>query len=191
MLQLAGALVVDLGLSSTSSERATKLTTESSLSTYSEDIPLPKEPTLEERRAVLGLNFISSVYVSDWRPFEIQRSYELTLFDSIYTFIKDVKGFQYTNEFTESCLQVLEEAAEYQSDQYLIQLVKMQSIAEEINQALPRHNKDFSSGSSAPIALCMRTLQAKLDSFRMKLPIHLQQNRKLATLIPSSSIPTC
>ena len=75
MLQLAGALVVELGLSSTSSERATNLTAESSLATYSEDIPPPKEPTLEERRAVLGLNFMSSVYVSDCGPFESQCSY--------------------------------------------------------------------------------------------------------------------
>jgi hypothetical protein len=177
MLQLAGALIVDLGLSHTSSARAASLTTESSLDTYAEDIPIPKEPTLEERRALLGLNFLNSVCVFDCGPFR-ERT-QLTHFDRIYTFVKDVNDLPYTNDFTEACLQVLEKTAEYNSDQYVIQLVKMQSIAEEINQALPRHSQDFSSGSSAPVALCLRTLQEKLDSFRMKLPIHLQQNRKL------------
>lgn len=63
MLQLAGTLVIDLGLSQTSAIRSAELTTESSLGTYTEDIPLPKELTLDESRAVLGLHFMSSVCV--------------------------------------------------------------------------------------------------------------------------------
>ena len=65
MLQLAAALVINLGLSQMSAARSANLTTEGSLGTYSEDIPVPKEPTLEESRALLGLNFMSSVYVSN------------------------------------------------------------------------------------------------------------------------------
>ena len=68
MLQLAGGLVIDLGLSQTSAARAAEQATESSLGTYVEDIPIPKEPTLDERRAILGLNFISSMCVFNCGP---------------------------------------------------------------------------------------------------------------------------
>ena len=61
MMHLAAALVIELGLSPTSSVRVTEKTIESSLTTYTADFPKLKEPTLEERRAVLGLNFITSV----------------------------------------------------------------------------------------------------------------------------------
>ena len=122
---------------------------------------------------------------------------KLTQFHRAFTFIKDGEDLRYPNDFTESCLRAIEESAEYQSDSYLVQLVKIQSIAEEINEALPRYSQDFSSASSAPVALCMRTLHSKLDSFRMKLPLHLQQNRKhlssagfSATLLTQFSIPS-
>jgi hypothetical protein len=82
------------------------------------------------------------------------------------------------NEYTEQYLQVIEKNPEYRTDDFLIQLVKMQLIMEEINDALPHHHTNFTSGSAAPVASCMRTLQAKLDSFRMRLPLHLQQNRR-------------
>jgi hypothetical protein len=68
MLQLAGGLIIDLGFSQTSSARVAEQTTELSLGTYVEDIPIPKELTLDERRAMLGLNFISSVCVFDCGP---------------------------------------------------------------------------------------------------------------------------
>lgn len=65
MLQLAAALVIDLGLSQMTAARSANKTTERSLATYLEDIPVPKEPTLEESRALLGVNFMRSVYVSN------------------------------------------------------------------------------------------------------------------------------
>lgn len=99
-----------------------------------------------------------------------------------YTFVKNVEDLGFITDSTESCLRSLEQNPEYLSDEHLIQLVKLQFVAEEINQALPRHRQDFSSGSAAPIQLCIKTLQSKLDSFRMKLPLHLQQNRKISWL---------
>ena len=80
--------------------------------------------------------------------------------------------------YADTCLHVLEECAEYASDEYLIQLVKLQHIAEEINQALPRSDLESPHRSAAQIALCIRNLQSKLESFRSRLPNHLQQNRK-------------
>jgi hypothetical protein len=63
MLHLAASLIVDLGLSQTSALETPQHLTESSFVTFAEDIPLPKEPSLDERRAILGLSYINSLYV--------------------------------------------------------------------------------------------------------------------------------
>ena len=65
MLQLAGVLVIDLGLSPASATRSSDLIAESSLNTYAQDIPIPKQPSLDESRAILGLHFMNSMCVSN------------------------------------------------------------------------------------------------------------------------------
>jgi hypothetical protein len=103
------------------------------------------------------------------------------------------------NASTNIGIQMLEQAMELDSDKFLIQMVKLQSFVEEINDALPRQTQEFMHGSAAPIQMCIRTLQSKLESFRRKLPLNLQQNRKLFlsssvelndVLTTNSSIPT-
>jgi hypothetical protein len=91
------------------------------------------------------------------------------------------------SDSSEKCLRSLEQNPEYLSDEYLIQLVKLQTFTEEINQALPRHKQDFSISSAAPVQMCIRTLQSKLDSFRMKLPLNLQQNRKMPLFLSAGT----
>jgi hypothetical protein len=59
MLQLAGTLIIDLGLSLSSASSASLA--ESNLRTYTEDIPVPKRLNLDEMRAVLGLQFMNSM----------------------------------------------------------------------------------------------------------------------------------
>lgn len=84
-------------------------------------------------------------------------------------------------EYAEYCTEVIEQNAEYPSDQMLIQLVRLQNITEEISQALPHDNFEsphWTQMSSAPIALCIKTLEKKLNMFRARIPAHLQQNRK-------------
>jgi hypothetical protein len=98
--------------------------------------------------------------------------------NSVSTYVRYTDDLSCTSGYSEKCSQFLEESAEYPSDAHLIQLVRLQNIAQEINEALPRYEDDFSSGPSAPILMCIRTLQSKLESFRTKLPLHLQQNRK-------------
>ena len=61
LLHLAGALVIDLGLSPVSALKSAVFTGESGFGTYTEEIPLPKPPSLDEIRAVLGLRFLHSV----------------------------------------------------------------------------------------------------------------------------------
>lgn len=99
---------------------------------------------------------------------------------SVSTYIKYTNNLRYASDYAENCIYVLEKSSECPSDEHLIQLVRLQKIAQEINEALPRYSDEFTSGSSAPISMCMRTLQSKLESFRAKLPLHLQQNRKFS-----------
>jgi hypothetical protein len=65
MLQLATTLVIELGLSYTSAGRSADHRADSSLGAYLEEIPSEKQLTLEESRAVLGLDFMYSVCVID------------------------------------------------------------------------------------------------------------------------------
>lgn len=98
---------------------------------------------------------------------------------SVSTYIKYADNLRCAGSYIESCIYVLEQSAECPSDEHLIQLVRLQKMGQEINETLPRYSDEFTSGSSAPISMCMKTLQSKLESFRIKLPLHLQQNRKL------------
>jgi len=99
---------------------------------------------------------------------------------SVSTYMKYTDNLGCTGGHAENCMYFLEQSAEYPSDEHLIQLMRLQNITQEINEALPRYSDDFTSGSSGPISMCMRTLQSKLESFRIKLPLHLQQNRKFS-----------
>lgn len=176
MVQLAASLVMELGLwRSSALPLANNQNTESSFGAYMEDVPVPREPTLDERRALLGLDVMSSVCVTSYVLLQSRR--KLTSFPSVNTFVQTTDAVRYNNEFTEECLRVFELRSEHTSDQYLIQLVRLQKLAEEINQALPRYRQDVNWGPAAPIASWMKTLQAKLEHFRMKLPLDLQQNR--------------
>ncbi|MCJ1382984.1 hypothetical protein MMC17_006097 [Xylographa soralifera] len=121
---------------------------------FSQDMPSQDVPTLEERRAFLGLTYLTSAI-------------------GFYIDFMDAYPFPL---YAKTCLNVLEENAQHPSDEYLIQLVRLQNIAEEISRALPRSDLESPHSSTASIALCIRNLQVKLETFRNMLPIHLQQN---------------
>jgi hypothetical protein len=63
MLQLASALVIDLGINQKSAVRAASYRTEAGLRSYPEEEPQVKQLTLEECRAFLGLKYLNSAFV--------------------------------------------------------------------------------------------------------------------------------
>ncbi|TAQ89435.1 hypothetical protein B7494_g2208 [Chlorociboria aeruginascens] len=154
LLQLGTALIFDLGLNKevvpiNGYDQSVK-----GLRLFPMEGPNSTPRTLEERRAFLGHVYLTSV---------------------MSVFLSYMNSHPYTN-YTEHCIQIIEESGEYPTDQMLVQLMKAQHIAEDISEALPRDNLDFSPASFGPISLCIKTLQKKLNTFKRNIPPLLQQN---------------
>jgi hypothetical protein len=92
-------------------------------------------------------------------------------------YVKYLDDFRFT-QYADKCVQILERCREYESDVYLVQLVRLQRIAEEVHQSIPRYNLMGSLPVQASIVQSVKTLQMKLDQFGRNLPSHLKQNRK-------------
>ncbi|MCJ1437433.1 hypothetical protein MMC27_006820 [Xylographa pallens] len=166
IMQLARSLLVDLGLNKDAMTKARFVQSHASIMVFSQDMPSQDMATLEERRAFLGLTYLTSAI-------------------ALYIDFMDDYPFPL---YADTCLNVLEESAEYPSDEYLIQLVRLQHIAEEISQALPRYDLELPHRSASQIALCIRTLQAKLEGFRSNLPTHLQQDRNVLIVLTETAL---
>ncbi|KAL3425507.1 tRNA processing endoribonuclease [Phlyctema vagabunda] len=152
LMQLATALLIDLGLNS---EHITSQKSDgSTLKAFPEDLPRSNPRTLEGKRAFLGMTYISSI---------------------VSVYVKHMDAIRFS-KYTEDCCQSVEEHAQYPSDQILVQLIRLQHIAEQVQDALPHDVTDISPSSAAPVALCIKILQTKLHKLQGLLPIHLQHN---------------
>jgi hypothetical protein len=95
----------------------------------------------------------------------------------------------------EDCLQVVVAAAEYDTDIFLVQKVKLQKIVEEVRFS-GLHNDSSLKG---PVGMYVSSFQAALQEYKSALPANLQQNSqyhqpcrscitKLALWCPQASI---
>jgi hypothetical protein len=87
-------------------------------------------------------------------------------------------AIRYTTHAEDSC-NALSQKPEYESDIYLVQLVKLQQIAENITQALPYDAPQSFWTSKPPIGLLVKAFEMELQSFKESLPQALLQDRKL------------
>jgi hypothetical protein len=79
------------------------------------------------------------------------------------------------------CCQSLSAAAQYPSDAYLIQIVRLQNIADKINRHLSCDEPD----SSLPIYMCVKSLQHELQTFKNSIPADLLKYRMFQPLMLS------
>ncbi|KAJ5971680.1 uncharacterized protein N7479_001598 [Penicillium vulpinum] len=107
--------------------------------------------TLEERRTYLGC-------------------YYLTTMLSIC--VKDLGPIIRFTRYTDECCNVLEQVAEYPTDAYLVQLVRVMNLADRIHHTLYHTDLDFSSISSVhpPIGLSIRWLETELKQLKARMP---------------------
>jgi hypothetical protein len=89
-------------------------------------------------------------------------------------YVNFIEPARYTH-YAQACVSILQQSPLYLSDQYLVQLMKLQSIAEEISSVLPRDSFALSPLSSTASSY-IKSLQAKLNMFEECLPIHLRTN---------------
>jgi hypothetical protein len=90
--------------------------------------------------------------------------------------------------YADLSLQIIEQSVEYPTDRILVQLFRLQQFSEQISNSLPRDTTDLFPGAFNPIAVCIRTLQEKLNNFHNNLPDDLQQNCKHAPFFRASLI---
>ncbi|KAL1888029.1 hypothetical protein Sste5346_009826 [Sporothrix stenoceras] len=116
----------------------------------------PAQRTNEERRALLGVWYINS---------------------NAGSIVKQLGGTRYT-KYIDQCVNELEQAAEYKSDQLVVELIRVQNLAETIFHF---HNRDQLLDDLpgvprlSPIVY-LEALQAELDRLRAALPQHLRSN---------------
>lgn len=78
--------------------------------------------------------------------------------------------------YVDGCCSILEEVREYQSDGFLVQLVRVQQLTQHICNAM--HTDLPYEPGQIPVAMMVHSFQAQLDTFRQNLPRHLTMARK-------------
>ncbi|MCJ1359174.1 MAG: hypothetical protein MMC33_009174 [Icmadophila ericetorum] len=153
--ELAIAILYDLGLDKPPSNDP-GLILEYDLKGARKPSRFSRSPTLEERRALLGCFFLSSV------P----------------SFVRKGETLRWT-AYCDECLRVLEEQKEFASDELLIQLVKVRLIAEKVVD-LPWSGAAEGDHFARPSAtFYLKSLQAQLHNFKSSTPSELADNHTL------------
>ncbi|MCJ1431004.1 hypothetical protein MMC27_000354 [Xylographa pallens] len=148
VLQLATGLVSDLGLNQPAAKVDRHNFVLSAINGAAHGVPAAsRQRTNEERRALLGCFYVTSVISASFRRIDAVR---------------------YTS-YIEDCAQVLLAAGEYQSDIDLVARVRLQHIVESIGQSIPFDGPNDAKSTKPPIGLCIRSLRAELHSVKSTL----------------------
>lgn len=86
---------------------------------------------------------------------------------------------QFNTAYILECCDKLEEAAEYQSDAILVQLVRLQEIRYRMGRSFPYDESHPSQGLDVPIDMFVRAWKKELETFWACLSAELQQNSRL------------
>ncbi|KAI0127084.1 hypothetical protein BJ170DRAFT_596643 [Xylariales sp. AK1849] len=118
--------------------------------------PPPSPRTNDERRALCGMWYINSVISTTFQRLQTPR----------YT------------PYIDQCLRELETAKEYESDLLLVQLVRIQHLADRISQLHSRDRMDdeLPGIPRAPVTAYLNAFQTELDRFKAQIPRHLRKN---------------
>lgn len=76
-----------------------------------------------------------------------------------------MESFRFT-KYTDECCKILEESPEFPSDRYLVQLVRIMHLAENINHTITVDDAHSSPGLLAPLAMSLRWHQVELQKLR-------------------------
>lgn len=74
----------------------------------------------------------------------------------------------------ETCCRILENVQEYPSDEYLIKLVKIQQLAQNICATMAFDPQQ--QILQAPLTMVVQSFQQQVDQFRASLPDSLKEN---------------
>ncbi|KAI7540143.1 hypothetical protein KC317_g17276, partial [Hortaea werneckii] len=151
LLHLAMAAVVDLGIDrppGMCGEGSFKVAAMRQGNTHF----VQRLPTLEEYRALAGVFYLSS---------------------TVTTSFKRLDPLQPT-KYLDECLMHLGEAREYQSDAFLVQMVRLQKVA---------HEATATEASTAPMPMYVKAFEADLERLRLQMPYQEREGDKQSTLL--------
>jgi hypothetical protein len=117
--------------------------------------------TVEERRAYLGCYYLNAMYVSP--PFPGFRS----KIDRrrLSACVKDMEPLRFT-KYTNDCCQILQEAQESPTDDFVVHLVRLMHLADKINRTFSVLDNDSSAILSAPLGMSIKWHQAEIQRLR-------------------------
>ncbi|OLN94052.1 hypothetical protein CCHL11_03516 [Colletotrichum chlorophyti] len=104
----------------------------------------------------------------------------------VFTTNKRPDAFMNTT-YLESCCGQIQEAAEYPSDELLVQLFKIQQLAQTISLTLGAESTSFQS-LQLPLTMVVQSFQQQLDIFKSSLPEHLKKNVGLLTHVSIAEV---
>ena len=163
LVQLAIAVVYDLGLDKPPSEDPA-MAFAYNLKAASKPPIISRAPTLEERRALLGVFMLSSKHV-----YALLVGFEANVYSSTRTFGRGscMRWTTYLNE----CLRILETENELDSDATLVQLVKLRLISDRTRDLPgPSADADVDLAATIPADFYLKSLEAHLRTFKSGIP---------------------
>lgn len=141
--------------------------------------PEPVEPSdqrsLEERRALLGCFYVTSMY--DCPSIIPPDENANTMLPRLSVNVKHTDIMRYTR-YMDDCCRVLLEKQEYPTDFFLVQLVKLQRIALCMQNTLPLDSLDPPSPLTSSIGLSLKSFETELEQFKSSLPGNIQNHRR-------------
>lgn len=176
MLQLSIALIVDLGLNKVSYTSDRHQIAAETAKMFHGNSVFQKARTNDERRAFLGCFYLTSVLVSHSAPLTIILGFTDWII-RISSCFKKLDALRYTAHLEESC-NALAQDPEFERDIYLVQLVRLQKIAEQITQSIPYDAPQSFWTSKPPIGMLVKAFEAQLEAFKGAIPRDLQHDGK-------------
>jgi len=86
--------------------------------------------------------------------------------------------------FMDECLKMLSERPEWNGDEVLVALVRIQLLVEQLTRAV------WQSSEKAPPGFFVSALKTQLYDLKAQFPPHIQQNRKLAIPFATKLVPS-
>jgi hypothetical protein len=92
----------------------------------------------------------------------------------VKTFLKELEGIRFT-KYADNCCRVLEQAAEYPSDSYLVRLVRLQQQADRIGRILYTDDLEGTTSTSASTSLAISSLEREIAELEYLTVIDIPQ----------------
>ncbi|KAJ5577993.1 uncharacterized protein N7459_006957 [Penicillium hispanicum] len=172
LIQLAIALLADLGFNKPTygSDRRKLEFDRSSTMASTGVLAESRILTNDEKRALLGCFYISSVFVPC-----LSKLMTMLIASSICAIFRRVHALEYT-PYMEKQLQALLDTREYESDMLLARMTQVQEFAERVVQAVPYDDPDKTQFVSAPVVLHLKTLRKEFRLQTQLFPPEIENN---------------